>query len=345
MQQKSCGQTTHMDLWHGIQLACVALSAVLVYLLVFHPAVGLNLFWNTLIPIAPALIVIWPGLWRNVCPVASLSQLPRRLGFSSARELPPDLSGWLAMAALFLLLLILPLRHIVLNHDGRLTALMLILAVMAALWTGARYRFRSGWCAALCPIHPVEKLYGFAPAATFENRQCGSCAKCTQPCPDSTKGLLPVVSRRGRFHRIVGNLLAGGFAGYVWGWYQVPDYPGGAALPQIIAAYAWPIAGFVVSYLCFAVCWGLLKTKRRRFALVRVFACAAVVVYYWYRLPMLVGFGAFPETGVLVDLSADLPGWYPAAAHLLSSSFFIWFMLIRRAPAASWLKRPPVAGD
>ena len=38
-----------------------------------------------------------------------------------------------------------------------MTALMLLIAAGIAFALGIAFEWRSGWCASLCPIHPVEK--------------------------------------------------------------------------------------------------------------------------------------------------------------------------------------------
>ena len=43
---------------------------------------GLTLFWGLAVPLLPAVLVMAPGLWRQVCPMATLNQLPRQGGFT-----------------------------------------------------------------------------------------------------------------------------------------------------------------------------------------------------------------------------------------------------------------------
>jgi len=73
---------------------------------------------------------------------------------------------------------------------------------------------------------------------------------------------------------------------------------------------------------------------------VKVFATAAVSTYYWYRIPALAGFGPYPGTGLLYDLSGVLPD-ISLISHVLTTLFFVWFLLVRNNPGISWLKRPP----
>jgi hypothetical protein len=273
--------------------------------------------------------------------MATLSLLPRRLGLSRRRILPRRHAGLLGLASVSALLLIVPFRHIALDTDGALTALMLLSAAALALAMGFAFEWRSGWCASLCPIHPVEKLYGFAPAIMVENRRCSSCAHCTVPCPDSTRTMTPAVTGPAALERWLGHGLIGGFAGFIWGWYQVPDYPGSVAAAEIVAGYLRPCGAAAVSLALYAALrqW-LCRSRAARHTLVKVFGAAAVSSYYAFRVPALIGFGAYPDTGLLYDLSPLLPSWTPALSQALTTSFFAWFLLFRRSPNASWMRRP-----
>ncbi len=59
--------------------------------LIFKPSLGLLLFWNVLIPIAPALLVVTTGLWRIICPLATTVLLPRHFHFSKQKKMPVKL--------------------------------------------------------------------------------------------------------------------------------------------------------------------------------------------------------------------------------------------------------------
>ncbi len=325
------------NFWPTAQYIVLFAGALLVAALLFRPAVGLLIMWNILIPIAPALIVVAPGLWRNICPMATFSLLPRRFGFSRRGMPQRRLAAFLSTAGLVALLLIVPLRHVSLNTNGQMTALMLAVSAGIAFWMGSRFEWRSGWCNSLCPIHPAEKLYGLSPALTLFNARCST---CTSPCPDSIRSMNSAVTGPTQLEKLTGNLMVGGFAGFVWGWYRLPDLHGRVGYPEFLAAYFWPFAGALMTLSVYATArtW-ICRDKSDRDALVKVFAAAAVCTYYWYRIPELFGFGSHPETGLLFNLSRTLPD-ISLASHILTTSFFIWFMVIRDASKLSWLKRP-----
>lgn len=314
-------------------------GVLLILALLFQPTLGITLMWNILIPLAPLLIVVAPGLWRNICPMATFSLLPRHFGLSR-KKLPSR--RWidaLGLGSLIALALIVPLRHLYLDTNGPLTALMLLLAAAFAWAMGMAYEWRSGWCTSLCPIHPVEKLYGFSPALCVDNARCDSCRKCTRPCPDWTRSLTPLSAPRSPLDGVIGHLLTGGFVGFIWGWNQLPDYQGVVGWRELASSYLCPFASAGVSLLIYSLAQRALhRVKAAHDQVVRIFATAAVITYYWYRLPALGGFGPFPGTGMLYDLRGVLPASAEAISHLLSTAFFIYFLILRKAPSSGWMK-------
>ena len=56
--------------------------------LIFIPSTGLLVFWNMLIPVAPALLVLGTGIWRNICPLATTTLLPRHWHVSRRKKCP-----------------------------------------------------------------------------------------------------------------------------------------------------------------------------------------------------------------------------------------------------------------
>ena len=100
---------------------------------------------------------------------------------------------------------------------------MIMVMVVIGMSLGFIYEWKSAWCSGLCPVHPVEKLYGGNVGLTVPNMNCHNCHNCVVPCPDSTPNMHPVISRNTRYHLVSGVLLAGGLPGFIWGWFQVPD--------------------------------------------------------------------------------------------------------------------------
>jgi ferredoxin len=316
-------------IWAALQAALLSIGAVLIGLLLFWPEAGIALMWNLIIPVAPGLVTIAPGLWRNVCPMATFHMLPQKLGVARNIRMPEWGAAALGLTSVISLFVVVPMRHIGLNVDGTLTAIMLLTAAVIAAVMGALFEMRSGWCTSLCPIHPVERLYGTNPVITFKNARCDLCEACSNPCPDSTPDMTPTVTGATRLQQCLGSFVVGSFPGFVWGWFQVPDYlPQQVGIHEMATAYVWPLGACVATYIVFRIGERILRYKdESRTILHRAFAAAAVSTYYWYRLPG-------PAT--------LLPDWFPLVSHIVTTSFFVWFLVLR-SPKASWLKRPVMA--
>ena len=139
-----------------------------------------------------------------------------------------------------------------------------------------------------------------------------------------------------------GTILTGGFVGFVWGWFHVPDFAPGEGWSHLATAYALPFAGLGLTLGLFLLLRTLLPARRQR-TLVLGFAAAAVACYYWYRLPALFGFGPFPGDGMLVDAREVLPAWFPTASRVTTTALFLWWLVVRRDPRRSWASRPEYA--
>ena len=333
-----------MTAWKVVQFAVWLVGVAIVGLLLFAPELGLHAFWNVLIPAAPALVVLAPGVWRNVCPMAITALFARKLpGAAERRRLSVAANDRLVVLAVVLLLLIIPLRHVVLDLNGPATAMMLLVATACAVGLGLRFEWKSGWCSGLCPIHVVEKLYGSRPLVTPRNAHCQPCERCVDPCADSTPAMDVLTTRPdSRLRRLTGLLLLGLFPGFIAGWFLVPDYAGGEGWAHLGQAYGTPYLWGALSLALFGMARATFGPRARP-VLERGFAAAAVSCYYWFRLPALFGFGAIPGDGMLVDLTASLPVGWVVVSRVLTTGFFFWWMLRRRPEPPPWSRRPAYA--
>ncbi len=299
-------ESTTSSAWKTAQFAVWLFGVAVVGLLLFAPTLGLHAFWNVLIPAAPALVVLAPGVWRNVCPLASTALFARkRRGAPARRRLTVAANDRLVILAVVLLVLIIPLRHVVLDLNGPATALMLLIATAVAVGLGLRFEWKSSWCSGLCPIHAVEKLYGSRPLVTPMNAQCRLCEQCVDPCADSTPAMdLLTASQDSHMRKLAGLLLLGFFPGFIGGWFLVPDYAGGEGWAHLGQAYGTPYLWGSISLAVFGMARATFGPGARR-VLERGFAAAAVSCYYWFRLPALFGFGPIPRWGSAGALMAD----------------------------------------
>ena len=132
--------------WGAIQILVWIVGAGIVVSLVVFPELGMDIFWNLLIPVAPVLFVIIVGLWRNICPLASTSLIPEYLKLSKGRKLSLKWQGRLQLIGLISLLVLVPLRHVLFDVSPLATALLLIIVSIIALTLGFVYDAKSIWC-------------------------------------------------------------------------------------------------------------------------------------------------------------------------------------------------------
>jgi hypothetical protein len=319
-------------IWRTVQTLVWLVGVLILFYLIFFPVTGIHLFWNILIPIAPALLVVAVGVWRNVCPLGSTSLFPRHMGLSKRKKLTIPQSGKLNLIAVVALFVIVPLRHVIFNTNGMATAILILSLGLVAVFMGLVFEWKSGWCSGLCPVHPVEKLYGLNNQLSLPNAHCNKCYQCVTPCPDSTPNINPYSLKKTNYHKIAGFLMVGAFPGFIWGWFQVPDYHGIIGIEQLITIYMMPLIGLLATSAFF-----------QEKIVMAIFSAIAVSCYYWFRLPALFGFGIFPGDGMLVDLSGILPEWSVAVTVIATTLFFFWWIIFRKYKKISWAIRPAYA--
>lgn len=329
-------------IWRVIQGLVWLAGTVILFCLIFFPAIGIILFWNILIPIAPFLLVVFTGVWRNVCPMATNALLPRHWGISKRKRLSTDQIAQLNLVAVLALYILIPLRHAFFNANGLATGILILSMVAMSVTAGFFYEWKSAWCSGLCPVYPVEKLYGSKTLLSIPNAHCGECRNCVIPCPDSTPGITPFTVKKTVYHKISGYLMVGGFPGFVWGWFHVPDHESSSTLEQLFQVYKLPLFGTFVTLVLYEALRAVFA-KRGEEKLISIFAASAVACYYWYRIPSLIGFGLYENDGMLINLKNSIPAWIVFIAACCSTLFFFWWIVFRQTTKKSWVIRPGFA--
>ena len=334
--------TQEIVYWRFAQAAVWLAGAGILFCLLFIPSIGVLLFWNILIPVAPALFVVATGIWRNVCPLATTNLLPRHLGLSKRKKLSVTQLGILNLIAVIALYIIVPLRHAVFNNNGFATGLLILSMVLSGMIMGFFFEWKSAWCSGLCPVHPVEKLYGGNVFRSMTNAHCDECMNCVIPCPDSTPHIHPGASIKTSYHRLSGSLIVGGLPGFIWGWFHVPDEATISNLTTFFSVYKMPLLGLVTTLIIYQLLLFIIRPKYDR-VLINIFAATGVSCYYWYRIPSLFGFGKFANDGLLVNLTNHLPEWMIVFITCLTTIFFFYWLVFRKQNNISWIKRPAFA--
>ena len=172
-------RTTSQSLSAGWRLAQglgLLVTGALIVGLFSAPESALGLLWNVLIPILPATFLLSPLIWRALCPLATLNLLPN--GLFAARTMPAALQKTLGTAGIALLLILVPARRFLFNEEGAILGIVILAVGALALGLGAIYPQKAGFCNTLCPVLPVEKLYGQHPLVAMKDTRCASCVRC-----------------------------------------------------------------------------------------------------------------------------------------------------------------------
>lgn len=137
---------------------------------------GTTIFWGAVVPAAIFILLVFGHeLWRRICPLSFLSQIPRALGKQrqfkrenaktgkvryELAKVKPD--SWLGKNYLYVqfgwLFVGLCGRILFFNADRLVLAAWLLFTIAAAIGVGYFYGGKS-WCNYFCPMAPVQKIY------------------------------------------------------------------------------------------------------------------------------------------------------------------------------------------
>lgn len=300
-------------LWTIAKWLGLALTIVLMIALVRWPEPTLDIFWNRVIPLLPAVFLINPMIWRNVCPLATLNNLTGRRNERSAWSM--SVLVWLWGIGAALLMILVAVRRILFNQHGAVLAVVIAAVLIVAVAMGWMVSRRGGWCNALCPVLPVEKLYGQAPLVTIGSARCHDCNRCT------LYGCIDLAGRRSARQSVhsgsgIGWLLspfgifAAAFPGFVLGYFLSHDAEPQAALMVLAGIAGWTLAGLALS----VVLIGMLKLKPT--TALPLLGAAAVAIYYWFAAPTIAGswgLGSTITTAIRIAAAVLLAIWLRGA--------------------------------
>ncbi|MDX2270390.1 MAG: cyclic nucleotide-binding domain-containing protein [Cyanobacteriota bacterium] len=194
-----------------VQGSCLPLTAY---------SLGAPIFWGLVVPASIFILLVFGHeLWRRICPLSFLSQIPRALGWQRQRkrvssngtvryEIPrvePD--SWLGRHYLYVqftwFFVGLSSRILFINSDRLALAIWILFTIAVAIGVGYWYGGKS-WCHYFCPMAPVQKIYG-EPRGLFtsqahlseskitqsmcrvvdgEGQEKSACVACQSPCID-----------------------------------------------------------------------------------------------------------------------------------------------------------------
>jgi len=264
--------------WHGIRFISIAGLVAVAVGGVARPADTLTFFWGLVIPVLPLVFLVAPGSWRNVCPLAGINQASRYMGVTKQVPAPAWLRdhGFSIATVLFVGLALT--RKVLFNRNGVALTVLLGAVMVGALLGGRFLRGKSGWCSSICPLLPVQRVYGQTPFIGVANSHCRPCLGCTKNCYDFNPRVAYVADMHEPDPTFRGprRLFVGAFPGLVLGFFLVPDAGRLSTLEVYGRCLLWIAGGIAV----FAVLdtFGRFSPNR----LPPLFGAAAFSLFYWF---------------------------------------------------------------
>lgn len=305
--------------WHGLRILSVATALTLAALLIVRPQLGLPLFWNIAVPLLPALFLFAPGLWRNLCPMAALNQTPRLFGFTRGLAHTPLIREYSYVVGIVLFFALVSSRRWLFDHSGLASGLLVLGGLGFAFVGGLVFKGKSGWCSSICPMLPVQRLYGQTPFALVKNTHCQPCVGCTKNCYDFNPGVAYLADQYDDDRRYSGyrRLFAGLLPGFILAFFTVPPAAPLADLYGHFALYAG------LSLALFHLFDTFLKVPLNRLTV--LFGAVAFNTYYWFAANSLAGgIGTLSGTAP----SEALP-WMVRTVIIATSLVWLWRSFIR----------------
>jgi hypothetical protein len=296
MEQRGSGRKSR-SAWTIVQVVGVIATAVLIAGLVWRPEPFLALLWKVLIPLVPAVLLISPLLWRNVCPLATLEMAAGNLMVDR-----PPARRWAtqgAAAGILLLAILVPARHMIFNTQGPVLAITIAAVAAVAIGGGVAFDAKGGFCNAICPVLPVERLYGQDPLLEIGNPRCPTCSACAPSCIDlgprtASLRALGAARRRADWTGTPFGAFAAAFPGFVLGYFTTAD----GSLATAPWTYAQIAAWSGISWIVTAAVVAGWKVAPER--ALPVLAALAAGTYYVFAAPQMAAAVGLQEAGSIL---------------------------------------------
>jgi len=112
--------------------------------------------------------------------MAASNQMPRARGVGGTRAVPDWLRKRGDLIAVAGFLCIAGARLAGLHRNGAAMGTVLVAVVVTAVMGGLVFKGNSGWCSSICPLLPLQRVYGQTPFVTVPNSHCTSCVGCAK---------------------------------------------------------------------------------------------------------------------------------------------------------------------
>ena len=132
-------------------------------------------------------------------------------------------------------MLFVSLRKVGLDDSGPASALLLLGALGGGFVGGVLLKGKSGWCSSICPLLPIQRLYGQTPYKLVANSHCTPCVGCTKSCYDFNPRVAYLADLNDPDRHWSGRrkLFAAAFPGLVVAFFTLPEARGGEEIASL----------------------------------------------------------------------------------------------------------------
>lgn len=173
--------------FEGVVRALLVAVYVAIIVVCFTTGVGPRIFWTIALPaLIMSIVLMGYNTWRRICPLAFWGSFGVRIkrGKTKARKVPEWMERWFFLISLGFLVTMLVVRLVLINGDGPILGITLILIGGLAALVNYTYSGRT-WCNFICPVGTVERIYTDPNSLRQAgNSQCAKCTACKLHCPD-----------------------------------------------------------------------------------------------------------------------------------------------------------------
>ena len=212
------------------------------------------------------------------------------LGITRAGDAPALMKRYGYLVSITLFVLFITMRKVGLQTNGPLSGLMLLFALASGFTGGMFLKGKSGWCSSICPLLPVQRIYGQTPFALVGNSHCQPCVGCTKNCYDFN----PKVAYLADLNDEDSSWSAGRkffvalFPGLVLGFFEVSNVPK-VSVPSLYGQLALYVGVSVASFFLLDAFAPVTPHK-----LTTLYGATALNIFYWFAFPTI--FKAFASS-------------------------------------------------
>lgn len=262
--------------WRVARWLSVPVLVGIAVLLIVDPKDGLKLWWGLLIPLLPILWLVAPGIWRNVCPLAASNQIPRTAGFSRGATAPAWFRKAAPLVGMGAFLVAVMSRGVLFNTSGVATAVLILASLAGAFTGGVLLKGKSGWCSSICPMLPVQRMYGQAPFVLERNDHCAPCVGCARNCYDFNPraAYLADLHEADPHYTNTRKIFVGAFPALVIAYFTTAKTGG------VVQHYEQMLLAIGAGIGSFFALEAVLRVSAARLA--AFYGAAAITLFYWY---------------------------------------------------------------